>query len=349
MDDRRFDSLTRSLASGSSRRQVLKGLLGLGGAAAAAGSLASEADAARRPKPTPVPTCPGVQTWNGSACVCPGGHTKCGPDCCPDGLAECCDNACCYGTCYGEELCCPSAQEFCPISGECCPEGSTCCPDYGCLPPEAECCSVGECPDRDCLTKACSANHLCEYLPNCTLSDDCCVADTCYRNVCDAMSGQCSGQILDCSNGGAEVCCSANQACLENGLCGCAPQCEGKECGDDGCWGTCGICPLGELCNANQVCQACSVCGTYESCGSDSEWGFCGTACIESGGTACLANRLCESSPACSNDNECPAGEFCLAATCCDFPSCVPVCDQAGARLVQGAAVEETGPTALLG
>ena len=31
MDDRRFDSLARSLASGASRRSVLKGLLGLGG------------------------------------------------------------------------------------------------------------------------------------------------------------------------------------------------------------------------------------------------------------------------------------------------------------------------------
>jgi serine-rich repeat adhesion-like glycoprotein len=33
MDDRQFDSMVRSRAAGSSRRQVLKGLLGLGAVA----------------------------------------------------------------------------------------------------------------------------------------------------------------------------------------------------------------------------------------------------------------------------------------------------------------------------
>jgi len=33
MDDRRFDSLAKTLATGKSRRSVVKGLLGLGGAA----------------------------------------------------------------------------------------------------------------------------------------------------------------------------------------------------------------------------------------------------------------------------------------------------------------------------
>ena len=36
MDNKRFDSLTKALASGQSRRSVIKGLLGLGGAAAVA-------------------------------------------------------------------------------------------------------------------------------------------------------------------------------------------------------------------------------------------------------------------------------------------------------------------------
>ena len=35
MDDRRFDSFAKALAEGKSRRTVLKGLLGLGGAALA--------------------------------------------------------------------------------------------------------------------------------------------------------------------------------------------------------------------------------------------------------------------------------------------------------------------------
>ena len=153
MDERRFDALTRRLGQGVSRRSLIKGFLGLAGAAVAGGQL--RAEAARRPTPTPKPvTCPGNQTWNGSACVCPTGATNCGPDCCPVGQAECCDNACCFGRCYGEELCCPSSQEFCPVSGECCPVGWTCCPDFGCIAP-GQCCTDSDCVEERCRDFTC--------------------------------------------------------------------------------------------------------------------------------------------------------------------------------------------------
>jgi hypothetical protein len=32
--------------------------------------------------------------------------------------------------------------------------------------------------------------------------------------------------------------------CYECGGCGCTPNCAGKECGDDGCGDTCGLCPV---------------------------------------------------------------------------------------------------------
>jgi hypothetical protein len=50
MEDRSFDALTRSLALGSNRRQILKRLLGLGGAALA-GTAIHDAEAALRPTP----------------------------------------------------------------------------------------------------------------------------------------------------------------------------------------------------------------------------------------------------------------------------------------------------------
>ena len=50
MDDRRFDSFAKALAEGKSRRTVLKGLLGLGGAALAGSViLDGDSEAARRP------------------------------------------------------------------------------------------------------------------------------------------------------------------------------------------------------------------------------------------------------------------------------------------------------------
>lgn len=48
MDDRRFDSIARSLASGTNRRQILKGLLGLGAGSIVATVTVTETDAARR-------------------------------------------------------------------------------------------------------------------------------------------------------------------------------------------------------------------------------------------------------------------------------------------------------------
>jgi hypothetical protein len=82
VNDRRFDSLVRSLASGASRRQVLKGSLGLGaGAATGAFVMLEDAEAARRGYPGPrffpcVPQCDGMTCGDdgcGGTCSCDGG------------------------------------------------------------------------------------------------------------------------------------------------------------------------------------------------------------------------------------------------------------------------------------
>ncbi len=186
LNDPRFDSVTRVFASGQSRRGVLKALLAIGGGAVTGVGIGS-ANAARRPTPTPKPiTCPGQQVWNGTACVCQSG-AGCGPDCCP-AEAVCCDNACCYGTCYAEELCCPSPQEWCAVSGECCPEGWSCSAEFGCR-------EAGWCR-----------------------SDTDCQEGVCARSIC--MENQiCSEMLVDCNLGGSSVCCDANMVCHEDGSC----------------------------------------------------------------------------------------------------------------------------------
>ncbi len=135
MDDRRFDAVTRVMGRGSSRRTIVRGLLGLTGLASISSILVKEpVDAARRPTPAPRPPgCPGIQTPCNDGCCCPAGTSACGPDCCPDG-AICCDQACCYGQCYGEELCCPTGQLLC--KGYCLSAGA-CCTDDDCV--EARC------------------------------------------------------------------------------------------------------------------------------------------------------------------------------------------------------------------
>ena len=138
MDDRRFDSLARSLAAGRSRREVIKGMLGLGGAAVAGIALASDdAQAARRgfsgptlPTPTCVPQCAGAVCGGdgcGGACgECSGTATcfegACFRSCDPSGPS--CDSAC---HCDAINFVCVFDQ---PVGTDCaangCPTGSFC-------------------------------------------------------------------------------------------------------------------------------------------------------------------------------------------------------------------------------
>jgi len=92
MDDQRFDSLVRSFASGANRRQILKGVLGLGaGVAGAALTAMDDADAARRGFPGPrifpcEPQCDGTSCGSngcGGSCSC-----SLGCDCLADTLPD---------------------------------------------------------------------------------------------------------------------------------------------------------------------------------------------------------------------------------------------------------------------
>jgi hypothetical protein len=215
MDGTRFDALTRALGSGGSRRTVLKGLLGIAGIAAA-GGLPGDAEAARRPTPTPrTRTYLGSQEPCDGGCCCPPETTMCGAECCPNGQAQCCDNACCYGTCYGEELCCPHPHQYCTVDG--------CC-DGACVGQGQFCCQ----PEAVCGDACCSG------------SDKCCAS---------GETLQCIPADACCSDAG----CAPPSTCdPETHQCVCTPTCDGLTCGDDGCGGTC-ACASGSTCDSNSA------------------------------------------------------------------------------------------------
>ena len=137
MDDRRFDALVRSLAVGRSRRQVLRGMLGLGGAAVVtAAALPDDALAARRgyggpPRPGAcVPTCDGT-TCGADGC---GGTCSCGHGLlCIEGAGLCgllcTGNDQCLGDCHcdQENSVCASNQlgRSCSFINDC-PAGTFC-------------------------------------------------------------------------------------------------------------------------------------------------------------------------------------------------------------------------------
>jgi len=112
---------------------------------------------------------------------------------------------------------------------------------------------------------------------------------------------------------------------------GCA--CEGRECGDDGCGGTCGTCADRELCVEGE-CVACQPDCSGRECGADGCGGSCGT---------CDANSTCEvgqcesnCAPQCAGREcgpdgcggacgpGCGVGELCVSGLC---EACTPSCD----------------------
>lgn len=298
MDDRRFDSLVKAWAQNTSRRSVLKGMLGLGGGVFAGGLLRSgDAGAARRSTPTPTANkCPGLQSWNGSQCACPPTAPNiCGPACCTGQpgdshtptYTECCDGACCAGTCFGEEQCCPTN----PGPGEQPPthqvcetlDGTLCCP-YG-----GDCCSIDGCCGTVCVggpdgrSYCCAESDVCAGGP--ASSGLCCTGSTPLGCQCGTDANACIGDSLD-------DCCS-DEDCSADGPFDCrsvACDPETHTCvrtPNDAACGPCGICDAAGQCSAGTCGGICSTCAQNPQTGAFECKSLCGASapqCCSYGG-----------------------------------------------------------------
>ena len=192
----------------------------------------------------------------------------------------------------------------------------------------------------------------------CQQNSDCC-GGNCFNFVCAATVTQCgqgSGATpcTPAANGCClfESCCPspANQCNLEGDCC--APNCQGRQCGDDGCGngGTCGSCAPGQTCSANGKCQGKATCSAATCAGCCDKNGNCQTGNTEqacgTGGNPCKACQgaaTCESglcltctatncpNGCCDAQGQChpgqgscfgPGGSCC--AGCCDGQACRP-------------------------
>ncbi|MBM4371939.1 MAG: hypothetical protein FJ098_09810, partial [Deltaproteobacteria bacterium] len=190
---------------------------------------------------------------------------------CAQGLAEACP-----GCPEGSDCWYPCLLEHCGVEADACWEPAGDCGDIlGCA---QECGGVQGCMG-DCLTTLGAAADKLHFLDLVG-----CVEDAC--------AGQPQGCVQEALEG---VCAPVLELCLGGG---CTPDCEGMECGDDGCGGQCGACDESQVCvgglcmdDDDPCVAACKdrECGAVNGC-------LCGT-CPEGeacDGGLCIPGGTCE-------------------------------------------------------
>ena len=167
-----------------------------------------------------------------------------------------------------------------PCSPMC--EGKQCGPD-GCGGVCGTCCESQVCEAGSCL-----GGLGCQVASSPT-----CGGCLCQECVCD-MDPYCCQVVWD------DLCV---EECVDQcGGCGASPDCSGKECGANGCGGSCGACPPGWDCTEEGLCVGdCAPACEGKNCGSDGCGGKCGL---------------------CGEDAECVAGTCLEECGGIDFVGC---------------------------
>ena len=257
---------------------------------------------------------------------------------------KCDDNGVCGGelySCQDDKECtdasCTGAGEceynikpgFCLVSGVCHADGDLH-PKNGCR----ECItSVSKTEWSNDDTNSCDDGNAClegEYCDSgqCMAGkatvqcndDNPCTQDACVpEGGCVFIAKEAQCQDKECGEDGCGgVCgtCPVGIACLDTGMCDiCPQQCDGKQCGPDGCGGDCGTCPVDQLCNFVGHCvPKCAPNCTGKECGSNGCGGICGTCPCP----ACAADEVSCVDFACTDD---------AAMTCEDIFGCLDECD----------------------
>lgn len=234
---------------------------------------------------------------------------KCKGDCdeCNEGQIMCADDTK-YHVCqkntegcwaFGTQYMCSEQNEFCICQfenedGICIPEGEPCgcqpqcagksCGGDGCGGSCGVCegvnvvCEDGECTCAGdmCGDGCCGANQVCTDLLECCTPA--CEENDCGEDGCGSVCGMCEGNNVICHEGKCactgfwcgDNCCKSEQICTGDSVC-CTTECGGKDCGDNGCGGVCGVCGPGQLC-LNGICPP-----PGKDCddGNDVDWDGC--------------------------------------------------------------------------
>ncbi|MBM4372045.1 MAG: hypothetical protein FJ098_10355, partial [Deltaproteobacteria bacterium] len=264
---------------------------------------------------------------------------------CSDGNACTTGDHCVVGTCIHTKLVdCddgnPCTTEICDPAEGClhllnqgpCDDGDVCTHGDSCHLGECQGASTFSCDDGNpCTDDGCHPLLGCQFAPNSAPCDDgnpCTAEDACAEGWCKGFAP------ADCDdgNGCTTDACQFPAGCLHadlpdgtpcldegvakvciGGSCTCAPDCTGRECGDDGCGGSCGSCGDSDACTLNEQCTAGLCTFTPLTCGD-------GNLCTDD---TCDPATGCVFTPngaPCSDGNACTTGDHCAGGVCTGTP-----------------------------
>jgi hypothetical protein len=163
-------------------------------------------------------------------------------------------------------------------------------------------------------------------------AEECCDWSVCHNcpsriegGVC--YYGTCTGPVgsRTCVTGGRDMpSCGTNSCGQDMGAC-CTPDCSGKNCGSDGCGGSCGSCGSGSSCVSGSCCDSDNLCGG--TCYSYEVFS-CGGSCWAGDGSDGTGNECCggsavylSSGDSCCGSTKCSSSQVCISGSCCT-PSC---------------------------
>ena len=231
-------------------------------------------------------------------CACAGDESCAVDGRCVVGCAASCDGRACGSNGCGGSCGACAQDQVCNGEGLCAQPPQSC-GDNRCDQNAGEDCAT--CPvdcGRCCGDEDCDANQL----ENCATCPIDCLCD--LGDVCDVRARACVADcVLDCTDrqcgndgcGGSCGRCDGGEVCDDTGACVaiCTPDCLGKVCGSNGCGGSCGACGPGSRCDGFGQCAVdCVPACDGRSCGDDGCGGSCGNC---GAGTHCLfADGRCD-------------------------------------------------------
>jgi len=231
-------------------------------------------------------------------------------------------NAGTWGKCTSKIPCEYCGNGFCNnVNENCatCPKDCKCPAGQSCDTTKKICtatCGNGK-KDSGETCKTCPWDVKCPSGQSCNTSGIC--VPTCGNGRVDAGE--------NCTTCPKDIKCPSSYRC-QNGVCLCVPQCSGKQCGSNGCGGSCGACSYGKTCNTStNQCESncgngkvdsgenCSNCPSDVKCSSPKvcQNGQCVTPQNPCGNGTCDNGETCSS---CAKDCGCTWPMQCISGVC---------------------------------